>query len=1011
MALGYRCPSCGALYTPAEAAAAGFLCPRCHVPLVASEAVERPETPAVGVVLETAEGTYTLRRALNARRDLWLATDAEGRRWVVRWRPARVEGVDEVALLRVLAAVPHHLPVRARVRWTERVVLWICPYVATGALRPMPLPRADWARLRRVVEDVSAALEALHARGWVHTAVRPSNLFPYPPDAGEFRVAIGDFRHARPHGIARHRPSPAWAPPEWAPALAASAEPVPLVMQPAVDWWGLGLTILALLDANPLARAAQPLDLLLHWDVDRHLQDLALPEPWRALLRGLLTPSPAHRWGIGQVKAWLSGDHLIPVLTELDQLTRWRFAGAEYLSIDDLVDAALRHWDEARRWFFEEGHGYTLLAFVPPEVRRQAAAVLSRAAGDLDQRLAQLLWLLSPRAALGYRGTVYATRAALEAALAGSQLPEPLRALRDAGLLSFYFRLRGSANPYGVAVDEAWLEQLAAWEAARGPVEMLRDLLFGPERTLLAAPRRLLDALAREQYVVLDASLETPLEQLRRCVAEPGACSWAHLLDAYLALRVAIQEGRVIDRDDVATWLERVQAQWRRWVTTRYPLTPAAARHMATLRLLLAQLDRAGMTDELAQRIVATHTPELIALMQQATVPQEQWTAWQRLLRDAETSLDREAPWSDEAVHAYDELNVAARVFREALASPTDDPPSLETLAQLAEALDARLFAWRALPRDERAPREALMQHWQRKQTLARQSLAAYWWTRSVTWVARAQRRLERMTETELPPPRAPREQWRHLRRVHDRAAEVIAKILPRWWPREAARAFARFIALSWPTLATWALAWAMFFELPKPVAWSAWPVMAWMGLLLFYPPLGVTARALYARLGGWLFLALATPVAWALAAAWLARGGSFGWAWGVTGLLFGAVGLSGIFDETERPGPRTWRLVLAQILLMLSCSPLAGPIGLLALLFFLLFDGGVGRAASLYLLAALMASGWPWSRWLAGAVLAGAWLRALFRVSLDDVALLYASDRDEPPVPYRLTSPRRRSA
>ncbi|NPA07155.1 MAG: hypothetical protein GXO54_07135 [Chloroflexi bacterium] len=1009
MALGYRCPSCGAAYTSAEAAAAGFLCPRCGVPLVAVEAVERPETPAVGVVIPAAQGTYTLRRALNASRDLWLAADAEGNLWVVRWRQAPRAEVDEETLLRVLAAVPNHLPVRERVHWTERVVLWICPYVAAGALQPMPLPHIDWARLRRVVEDVSAALEVLHAQGWVHTAVRPSNLFPYPPEVGGFRVAIGDFRHARPRGIAHHHPNPAWAPPEWAPALAASAGPVPLMIQPAVDWWGLGLTILALLDANPLARAARPLDLLLHWDADRYLQDLALPEPWRVLLRGLLSPSPAHRWGIGQVKAWLSGDHLIPVV-EPSQLTRWRFAGAEYLSIDDLVDAALLHWDEARRWFFEEGHGYTLLTFVPLEVRRQAAAVLSRAEGDLDQRLAQLLWLLSPRAALGYRGTVYATRAALAAALSGSELPEPLRALRDAGLLSFYFRLRGSANPYGVEVDEGWLEQLAAWETARGPVEMLRDLLFGPERTLLAAPRRLLAALEREQYVALDASLEEPLKQLRTCVAEPKRCSWARLLEAYLALRVAIQEGRLLDYDNVATWLERVRSQWHRWVTTRHPLTPEATQHMMTLRALLAQLDREGMTDDVAQRIAATHTPELIALMQQATVDKAQWDAWQRLLRDADMILESEAPWSDEAMRAYEELNVAVSVFREALEAQGDGIPSLETLAQLAEALSARLFAWRALPVDERAPREELAQHWRRKQALAQQGLAAYWWTRSVPWIARAQRRLERITETELPPPRAPRDQWRRLRKIHDRAAEVVAKVLPRWWPREAARAFARFIALSWPALATWALAWAMFFELPKPIAWSAWPVMAWLGLLLFYPPWGVTTRALYLRLGAWLLLTLLTPVAWAFAAAWLADTGSFWWTWGVMGLLFSVVGLSGIFEEAGRPGPRTWRLVLVQILLMLSCSPVAVPLGLLALLFFL-FDGGVGRLAGLYLLAALMASWWPWSRWLAAAVLAGAWLRALLRVSLDDIALLYESDIDEPPAPYRLTSPRRRSS
>ncbi|WP_406014168.1 protein kinase [Streptomyces sp. NBC_00984] len=168
---------------------------------------------------------------------------------------------------------------------------------------PGPLPPA---LVRAVVEQLHAALVAVHARDIVHRDVTPDNIMVRIQNEDRPELVLIDFGaavHEPQHDRPRRRGwvgKPLYLAPEAAPHRQA--------VTPAVDWWSLGMVV------AELAGGSHPIDFRgdeeVLTEVATHDPELPLVTDPRLLMlcQGLLTRAPEHRWGGDQVAAWLRGE-------------------------------------------------------------------------------------------------------------------------------------------------------------------------------------------------------------------------------------------------------------------------------------------------------------------------------------------------------------------------------------------------------------------------------------------------------------------------------------------------------------------------------------------------------------------------------------------------------------------------------------------------------------------------------------------------------------------------------
>ncbi|NPA26169.1 MAG: hypothetical protein GXO36_01015 [Chloroflexi bacterium] len=796
------------------------------------QVAERPETPHPGLLL-TGEGReLRLERALNARRDLWLGreTAEPNRAWAVRWLRSDddAERSRWWTLARIGPEIPYVLAPHEARAWTERVLIWICPYRADGALRPEHVRETDsgavnWERLRTFVLHISTALEEMHARGWVHTAVRPSNLFVQTTP--ELKFELGDLRHARPEGAAQLRVVPDWAPPEWAHVLTQDTveKPVLVHVHPPVDWWALGLTLLTLIDRHPWAGRADLASFLPHVRPDAVLRNRNLPDAWRQLLRGLLTPDPDYRWGSRQVKAWLSGDQHIPIL-DAQPFQRWEFAGNVYFSLDDLAEAAINAWSEALDWFFEQGNVYRVLAVAPPDVQRRASEVLLASDRSPDARLAELLGLLNPNLPLAYRGRVFTNPNALRDFVAWPENQALLQAMQADRIFSAYFRARADQRPYGLPTDDPnWLRQLEAWEQTSGPPELFLSLITEPEYSMLAPVQALLDFA--NDFFVQKKAYRRLIERLRQDLANPPrrAREWRRLIERYQRLRQALQTDQeaFIPRQHAELWARRLIARWERLLDQYVPIMPSTEKLFARLEKLIKKAKQEGLSPDLLKALRETNR-KLDTVFEKGVLPRSRHEAIQHQLAIAHSILQHESPWSTEARNIYKNLYILANQLQKQLESST----ASEEIQATADQLAAELQLWHSLPESERVDRATLRQHWQAKRSLVTQALTQYHIPVVSIGYLKAFRRQE-IPEGPVEP-----KLWERIHKRHARADKQWREKAALWWPYWVIRVVNLWILLSWVILAVWTMAWASISHVSDPVWWSAASVTTW-GLAL----------------------------------------------------------------------------------------------------------------------------------------------------------------------------------
>ncbi len=241
----------------------------------------------------------------------------------------------------------------------------------------------DWA-LKRLLEDLSATLAALHSMGIVHLKIRPEAIYLSGED-DKMEIILGGLETAvlyKQSGAVVAEVDPFYAPPE-------AVDPEGL--QPGIglcawDWWSVGRVIqemtlgrhvMSMLFGADVIRNPTPevceraRSLLLELDPPGMRAGAvesmpALEPPMKTMLRGLLTSARDARWGSEAIQQWLVAKETVSNHYDLARNARfftWKGRGrtlaeaAQYFRTEE-------HWTDGEHNLFEPSDPATLANFL-----------------------------------------------------------------------------------------------------------------------------------------------------------------------------------------------------------------------------------------------------------------------------------------------------------------------------------------------------------------------------------------------------------------------------------------------------------------------------------------------------------------------------------------------------------------------------------------------------------------------------------------------------------------------
>ncbi len=161
-------------------------------------------------------------------------------------------------------------------------------------------------KFRRIALQGAAALEYCHQSNILHKDVKPSNFFFRDKEHTE--LVLGDF------GISSiidqdgkaHKTTQARTPIYAAPEMYADVIDGVVEVTPAVDFYSLGITLMALwLGGSPMSSNERVMMRQKNEGRLPHINEL--PERVRLLVQGLTVVNPINRWGYEQVEEWFLG--------------------------------------------------------------------------------------------------------------------------------------------------------------------------------------------------------------------------------------------------------------------------------------------------------------------------------------------------------------------------------------------------------------------------------------------------------------------------------------------------------------------------------------------------------------------------------------------------------------------------------------------------------------------------------------------------------------------------------
>jgi primosomal replication protein N'' len=329
----------------------------------------------------------------------------------------------DTAVYEVLNRLPRdHVPeIYATGRWDDRAYE-VTEYLSGGSLADIGVVAADLESVRRIVFELSKALQAFSEVGLRHRDLRPSTLLVRNRDPldlvitgfGSARLSEFDLDIVSPLEVTRYM-----APEAIAGGVAAAS-----------DWWSLGMVLLEQITKGKCFEGINERAFLINVLASGVNIPSDLGSELDLLFRGLLARDRHQRWQGPQVQAWLAGD---PVAAPPRTV-----AGVEDLSVPAiklgtrsyrqpalfaLAAAEPENWSEARDHLLR---GVLMTWAQEVKLDAKVLAGIRRVAQQEvvpeDFRLMLALKLLNPEMPLIYQGDIVTPRWLLDHPLEGYEL-------------------------------------------------------------------------------------------------------------------------------------------------------------------------------------------------------------------------------------------------------------------------------------------------------------------------------------------------------------------------------------------------------------------------------------------------------------------------------------------------------------------------------------------------------------------------------------------------------------
>ena len=179
-------------------------------------------------------------------------------------------------------------------------------YLRGGTLADYDID-GNFNQFRRIALQAAAALAYCHNNNVIHKDIKPSNYFFRNQDHKE--IVLGDFGISSVmEGNERmHRTTQARTPVYAAPEMYNDVIDGEVEITPAVDFYSLGITLMALwLGENPLSQNER---VMMRKKNEGRLPRInELPDRVKMIIQGLTAVNPQSRWGYDEVERWFLGE-------------------------------------------------------------------------------------------------------------------------------------------------------------------------------------------------------------------------------------------------------------------------------------------------------------------------------------------------------------------------------------------------------------------------------------------------------------------------------------------------------------------------------------------------------------------------------------------------------------------------------------------------------------------------------------------------------------------------------
>lgn len=221
----------------------------------------------------------------------------------------------------------------------------VMEYCAAGNLRKL---LSNWPQsndtVRRLIEQLSAMLVALHDKQILHRDLKPENILIR--QLSPLEIALTDFGTSSLKMATQYFTGGART------AHYASPEVLTGVLDEKSDWWALGMILLETITGrHPYEGLSE--QVALHQLATKSVDvQGVMDDDLRMLCRGLLLRNPSKRWGADEVARWLAGD---PRLTMPDDagegaaVRAYTLKKSQCTTRNDLALALARYWEEGKK--------------------------------------------------------------------------------------------------------------------------------------------------------------------------------------------------------------------------------------------------------------------------------------------------------------------------------------------------------------------------------------------------------------------------------------------------------------------------------------------------------------------------------------------------------------------------------------------------------------------------------------------------------------------------------------